>query len=223
MRYLGLALFGEGITDYKFLTNVIRRTAEDVCAKRVKSPVEIGDVVALRTPVEAIDDPLASKILRSAQNAAGSFDILCIHTDGAGNWEKARDERVHPAAELVGQEESLKPAQTVAIIPVREMEAWVLADGATLRQAFATTLPDEELGIPARPRDVETIYDPKLTLEAAFEKTLPGRRRSRKTSVESYLDTIGEQIDLDKLRGVPSFRRFEEELSLALQHLGFLV
>lgn len=221
MRYLGLALYGEGPTDYRFLTNVLRRATEAMCLSHVNSRVEISEVLHLRAPSDSADASLADKIHRSAGNAAGAFGILFIHTDGAGDWETARLERVQPCAELIASDPDLGSVKVVAVIPVREMEAWTLVDGDALRTVFATPLSDQELGIPSRPRDVEAVYDPKQVLKQALEHTLSGRRRSRKTSVESYLHTIGEEVDLAKLRAVPSFRRLEQDLYGVFQALGF--
>jgi hypothetical protein len=33
MRYLGLAIFAEGPTDYRFLPPVLRRATEDLCLR----------------------------------------------------------------------------------------------------------------------------------------------------------------------------------------------
>ena len=111
--------------------------------------------------------------------------------------------------------------QTVAVVPVRETEAWALADGKALRGAFGTMLDDLVLGIPPRPRDVERILDHKLALNQVFERVVEsGGRKKRKAA--AFLDVIGEQVRLPWLRQVPAFRLFEQNLCRALTDLGYL-
>lgn len=108
----------------------------------------------------------------------------------------------------------------MGVVPVREMEAWTLVDGNALRATFGTVLDNKALGIPSSPREVERIYDPKLVLNEAYDKVV-GLPRRRKTNVTSFLNAIGERIDLNQLRQVQAYQRFETELYRALFELGY--
>jgi hypothetical protein len=85
-------------------------------------------------------------------------------------------------------------------------------------------LDDEALGIPSRPREVEGILDPKQTLNQAYAKAKKGVGAKRRSSASAagFLETIGERVQLTRLRQVPAFERFEQELRTALVELNYL-
>ncbi len=211
MRYLGLALFAEGSTDYRFLPPVLRRATEDLCLRDARSTVEVGEVLGLYTPDDYRDADLATQILEAAREAFDAFSILFIHTDGAGE----------PAAQRIAAELSGQQNRTVGVVPVREMEAWTLVDPDALRGAFGTVLDDSALGIPTKAREVEGILDPKQALEQVYGKVVGGRRRGKR-KVTEFFDAIGERARLERLRDVPAYQRFEQELGMALVELGYL-
>ncbi len=224
MRYLGLALFAEGPTDYRFLPPVLRRTTQELCSMEGRTTVAIGEEVLklnLYVPQKYRDADLATQILEAAKAANGAYNILFIHTDGAGNLEVAYNQRVQPAKERIVAELSSYLKRTVGVVPVREMEAWTLVDGDALRGAFGTVLDDEALGIPSRVREVEGILDPKQTLNQAYAKVVGAKRRRRRTAAD-FFDAIGERVQLTRLRQVPAFGRFEQELRTALVELNYL-
>ena len=220
MRYLGLALFAEGITDHHFLAPILRRLTTDLCMQLAHEMVEIGEVLELHSPAQHRDEDRATRILEAARAARGAYTILFIHTDGASDPDSARRERVEPAAQRIANELMQQQEQTVAVVPVRETEAWSLVDGDALRGAFGTVLDDSRLGVPGRPREVERIPDPKQTLRQAFMRVI-GTRRLKKKKAEAFLDVIGERVQLEHLREVPAFQRLEQDLRAALLDLGY--
>lgn len=221
MRYLGLALFAEGPTDYRFLPPVLRRATEVLCLRGARSTVEVGEVLGLYAPDDYRNADLATQILEAAREADGAYNILFIHTDGAGDPAAAYDERVKPALKRIAAELARQQERTVGVVPVREMEAWTLVDGDALRGAFGTVLDDSTLGIPTRTREVEGIFDPKQALEQAYSRVVGGRLRGKR-KVADFFDAIGERVRLERLREVPAYQRFEQELRIALLELGYL-
>ena len=221
MRYLGLALFAEGSTDYRLLGRILYRAVENLCLLCANDVVEIGDVRELDAPKAYKDCNRATRILEAARRDIGVFHILFIHADADGDAGRARQERVAPAVRLIREEEGLTDTHSVAVVPVRETEAWALADGDALRGAFGTTLDDNGLGIPARPQEVERLTTPKRVLDLARREAVGGGRRRRQRAT-TYLNAIGERVDLTRLRAVPAYRRFEGDLRAALGQLGYL-
>ncbi len=90
-----------------------------------------------------------------------------------------------------------------------------------MRGAFGTVLDDSALGIPTKAREVEGILDPKQALEQVYGKVVGGRRRGKR-KVTEFFDAIGERVRLERLRDVPAYQRFEQELGMALVELGYL-
>lgn len=220
MRYLGLALYAEGPTDYYFLKPLLRRVCEELCASRSDERLEIGDVLELDDPIDLRDQSREYRIAAAARAARSAWHILFIHADGAGQTDRARNEQVAPAMQRLAAELG-SGYSSVAVIPIRETEAWLLADGNALRQAFGTSLDNNELGIPISPRDVERIADPKQVLDAACT-TATQRRRSRQKKSSAYFELIGERVSLPELRRVPAFQAMHEELIAALQQLRYI-
>ena len=212
MRYLGLALFAEGPTDHRFLRPVLRRLTEDIF---LPEPVEMGEVLELHSPVPASDAPREKRIFTAAQDALGAWNVLFIHADGAGDPGDARTRQINPArariaAELAGAGES------VAVVPVRETEAWALCDPDALRQVIGTPLSTEDF---AFTRNVESIPNPKAALQQVGER-IAGRRGARRTlGSEHFLQRLGEYVDLERLRTVPAFRQLDADLREALRRL----
>lgn len=219
MRYLGLALYAEGSTDYHFLRPLLQRLCEDLCACEATGPVDVSEVLALNHPVEAQDEPREQRILAAAKLAQDAWRILFVHADGANDPERARDEQVEPSLELL-RDAFTDKGVGVAVVPIRETEAWTIVDGDAIRSAFGTNLSDGQLGLPAR-RTVEAVADPKAVLLAAFHATNPSGRR-RKQGISPYLNTLGEAVSLDQLRELIAFNRLVVELRAALQQLQIL-
>ncbi|MBW4669332.1 MAG: DUF4276 family protein [Cyanomargarita calcarea GSE-NOS-MK-12-04C] len=184
--------------------------------------VAIQEVLGLYAPNDYRDADLATQILEAAREANGAFNILFVHTDGAGDSAAAYEQRIKPAAQRIAVELSGQQERTVGVVPVREMEAWTLADGDALRGAFGTVLDNTGLGIPTKAREVEGLFDPKQILEQAYTKVIGGKRRARRKAAD-FFDAIGERVRLERLREVPAYQSFEEELHLALIELGYLI
>lgn len=222
MQYLGLALFAEGSTDHKFLRPLLRRVTEDICASRAFEQVEVSDVLELHSPLGMLEESRANRITEAAREAVGAWNLLFIHTDGAGDPFLARQERIRPASQLIRAELGSSGGSVVGVVPVRETEAWAMADGEALRQAFGTSLDDGALSIPTHSHLVEHIQDPKTALENAWRAARGGRSGRRKTKAAAFLEGVGERIRLERLRDVPAFQAFETDLVAALNALGIV-
>ena len=228
MHYLRLALLPEGPSDYRFLPVVLRRLTLDLCARLAQRQVEVDEEVPdLRAlpslaPIggDAQEKEWSERLRSALIESAGSFNILFIHADGGGNPASARARHFQPWLDWMSSQARFGSSCPVAVVPVREMEAWALVDGDALRNAFGTVVTDEELGLPSRPRDVETIPDPKRSLDDAYA-TVVGRRRRRKERAVHFLSAIGERIRLEHLRQAPAFQQTERDLQSALDTLGY--
>ena len=220
MRYLGLALYAEGATDYRFLSPLLLRLCEDICLRHASQPVDVSGVLALDDRPGMRKMPREERIADAALDADGSWDVLFVHSDGEGDPARAVRERIAPALTRL-RNTGLLHAEGVAVVPVRETEAWVLTDGDALRAVFGVSLDDAALGLPAPGAVVESVANPKKRLDLAFAATRPGGRRAR-AGAAPLLNALGERVSLPQLRAVPSFRAVENDLIAALRRLGLL-
>jgi hypothetical protein len=217
VRYIGLALYAEGPTDYRFLQPLLQRLCNQLCAVEATVPVDFSEVEPLDHPTDAKDLPRYARVVQAAVLHRGAWQILFVHGDGGGNPQVARAELVTPAIDalrvLFGDD-----GYGVAVVPVRETESWALQDGDALRSVFGVTLPNEALGLPASAKAVEATIDPKAVLEAAFLATQPSSRR-RKAGVAPLFNALGEQVSLERLQELPSVRALVADLRAALREL----
>jgi len=219
VQYLGLALYAEGPTDYYFLRPLLQRLCEDLCAREAIGPVDVSEVLSLDHPDEVDAAPREQRILAAAKLAQNSWTILFVHADGANDPKRIRKEQVEPSLELL--RDSFKDdGVPVAVVPIRETEAWAIADGDAIRSAFGTDISNGELGLPAR-RAAEAVTDPKAVLQLAFNATQPSGRR-RKQGTSPYLNTLGEVVSLSHLRELTAFATLECDLKAALRQLRIL-
>lgn len=218
MIYLGLALYAEGPTDYLFLGPLLQRVAEEL-ALDARGTVDVSEVLPLNEPPEFRDRPRDQRILKAAELAVSQWRILFVHADGAANPVKARVEQVEPALEAV--EARMLSGKVCAVVPVRETEAWALCDpeafrGSKARAAAVARYRDQTGDSP------ESDRDPKKSLRDILNSGLKPSARRGKTERDVTLRDLGERVDLERLRGLPSFERFEEEFRQALLALGVL-
>lgn len=221
MHYLGLALYAEGATDYYFLRPLLLRLCEDICTQEASQPVEFGEeVIPLNEPQATKDAAREQRIVAAARLALGSWRIVFVHTDGAGDPARARQQLAQPAIDLL-QSECPDSGVGVAVIPIRETEAWAIADGDAVREVFGTTLSDVKLGLPRTAAAVESTLDPKAVLNAALEATNPSPRK-RRQGASPMLNALGESVSLQRLRQLAGFQVLEVELRQALRNLNIL-
>ena len=194
-RYLTATLFCEGREDARFLENVLER---QLIAFGLSGPgFEMGVVVPQLC--RTVDH--ATRVDEAVRAAALHFDLVFVHHD----WnERGKIEALGKrlAAELTSA------SRLVGVVPVRETEAWPLADQASFPRSRVKS-PVLDL---VRPRDVEAIPDPKALLEETLGRPYD----------ERVAEWIGERIDLGHLALVPAYARFLNDLMTALKELHFL-
>jgi hypothetical protein len=211
MFTLSLALYDEGPTDHRFLAPVLQRACEALAFEVGPKPCEVFEV-------QRLEDASASaardaRILSAAESWRYGWDILFIHTDGAGDHDAAEQALVTPAIERICGSAAFNhdKQRCVPVIPVRETEAWMLAEPDALLRAWYVSRPTPAQQATLRAiKPPEQITDPKRQLDALYN-ALTGRRGASKT-----FDAIGREVSLDELRKLPSYKRMEAALRAAL-------
>ncbi|MGW0436257.1 DUF4276 family protein [Micromonospora sp. NPDC003197] len=206
MRYLTSALVSEGVTDDQFLPRLLGRALTELCLSEFDESVDVADVQPLRdrrgpSPVR--------DIVQLIERNAGSFSVVFFHHDQGANPDRVANEWLQPLRERWGD----RAEQLVAVVPIRETEAWLLADGDALRRALGVRWSDAEMGLPAHPKEVERIADPKRVLNAVM-------RRVRRSTEDHYAQ-LGELVSLERLSLVPAYAQWWNDSAVALSKLGY--
>ncbi|MFE9926340.1 hypothetical protein ACFYQA_33675 [Streptomyces sp. NPDC005774] len=192
-RYLSLALLTEGASDQWFLVPLIDRQITEFALEAPVgfdySGVDVGEcfTVAHR-----------DFVVRQVTDLLCYYDIVMIHHDHneRSKVDALRDRFPDDAHRIV------------ALVPVRETEAWMPADPAALKEAA----PMRDAAWEVSP-DVEKAADPKAVLKVA----LGGRR-----DAERDFGRLGQTVALDTLCKVPAYRTWTAELRRAMERLRFL-
>ena len=203
-RPLRTVLAPEGGSDVRYLSTLLGRVLEDL-AGGSNSVVTVAPVRDLRN-VEGYGRTLESTA-RSIENLRGVVEIAFVHADGGKDPAAARRNFIEPLRGRTGVE-------LVAVVPVKETEAWALADGPALKRVLGEVDPTL---LADRPATVETINDPKRYLADVWAST-----SSRRTNGGFPFERLAEEQSLQTLKSVPAFRRLRHEVEAALVLLGFL-
>jgi len=223
-RQLFIGLWTEGSTDTRFLESIVSRTFEEV-AFDCTMDIEVGvhSIDLTRDEVEGkgfVDGVLAASA--KGMRAFG-MTVLCCHTDAdARDDSKAMSTKIGPAQQsLAIQDERFCCKELTALIPVRMMEAWMLADTVLLKEEVGTELSDSELGLTRHP---ESIANPKKLIEDVIStaRQRHTKRRRRDLTINQLYQPIGMKMKLERLETLPSYCRFKEAVRASFIRLNLM-
>jgi Domain of unknown function (DUF4276) len=221
MAQIYAGLFAEGNTDILFLQSIIQKTLE-VVAFDCKGQIDI-ELLPLEINKSGLD--FKEQVLKVSEKGIKEFgiQIICVHTDSDDQSSaNVYQSKIIPSQELLYTKDEKQFCKImVAIVPVHETEAWMLADTELLKQEIGTNKTDNELGINRLP---ENIANPKETIEEAIRiarADLTRKRRSDLTISDLYLP-IGQSLDLDKLENLLSYQDFKNNVRSAFIKLNLL-
>lgn len=217
--YIGFTV--EGTTDTRFLTQVIQNVFEDI-AFECRTDVVIEDVRLVDIPkTEFVETMLTAS--RLAVKEYG-MSVLCIHADSdARSIANVMEFKFNPfsqALEPLNGEEYCKTI--VPVIPIQMTEAWMMADKDLLKiKIAAQEKRDIDIGLERAP---EAYSDPKQVIVDAIRIAQAGKtkRRRNELTINDLYDEMGQSIPLQRLRELPSFQHFEENVRSAFRSLGYI-
>lgn len=220
MNVLVLGLYAEGRTDDRFLPIMIQRTSELILAQHDQANIEaLEPVVIKKSP--GISSRIEG-ILQAAQEAV-EYHALVVHSDADNRTHKQTKKVLFdPGYELVQRTVGNLCKNLLPIIPVRMVEAWMLADCEKLREILGTSLATQDLGLHRRPRQVELYRDPKETLKQVVQKSYPNHPGQWGRIIGSLYDELASEIRLERLSEVSAYRQFKEDLIATLKKLNFI-
>lgn len=221
MKQLFIGLIAEGTTDIRFLKSVISKSIQEI-AMFCDNQVEIFDP----KEIKAEGDDFVNKMLTASKRAWQDYGItiLCIHTDSDNrSADNAKQYKFTPflnALKDMPEEEYCK--HIVPTIPIQMIESWMLADKDLLKQLInAKEISETDLGIDKQP---ESYADPKSVIEDAIRKAMSNQPKKKRNQIgiADLYELLGNRLSLDKLRTIPSFTQFENNVINVFKELKLM-
>lgn len=221
MKKIGLALYCEGNSDEYFLPILLQRTSRHIIMEGGGSDINIPPIKRIEVPKSGQGNDILTAAVRAGTEG---YDILFVHKDAddAGP-EKVRKNHIEPGLRKVHETTKKVCKNMVPVIPIRETEAWMLADIKILQDILDINTDAKELGLPTRPVLVEKIADPKHVLQETIRKSLERKsRRRRKINIETLYTRLAQEVRLDFLKQVPAYKTFTGELMQTFKSLNLI-
>lgn len=216
--FIGLAV--EGSTDMRFLKSVVERTYLKIVYELCEQDIDV-DVFELKPSKIGKSFPEFA-VEASKEGLNYGILVLAIHADSDKEslQERLQDKFVPAQQALDREKDSIICKTLVPIIPIRMIEAWMLADTTLLKNEMGTSLSDMELGLYRAP---ESIADPKAIIEAAISTSMLHRPRKRRIlTIADLYGILGDEISIESLSRLPSYRAFFEAAEDSLRRIHYL-
>lgn len=217
-----VALTTEGSTDVRFLENIVEQAFWHVsleCSKDIDiqfqtlSTTKVGKGSFVNYAVEA-----------AKEAAECGATTVAVHSDADKNtYDERLEYNFVPAREAIDADASKTICKQITpVIPVRMIEAWMLADKEQFCIEVGTKLSFHELGIDGDP---EQMADPKakitLAIRTANERATH-KKPVRDIDISDLYGILGQSLDVEKLKAMSSYRRFLDEIRALYRNLGLL-
>jgi len=150
--------------------------------------------------------------------AAGiATDLAFVHRDADRAGVHTRRTEISDAAAACGVTSIVVP-----IVPVQELEAWLLTDELALRRVVGRPNSRVSLGLP-RLATIEATPSPKEILKSALlaaSETTGRRRTQERSDFEKRRRALLDRLDIDgPIRQLPAWRRLEADIVEAVSTL----
>ncbi len=217
---LTIGIISEGVTDERFLPNIIRKTFEEL-AFECNGEIEVYEPELIKKQ--------GNTFIEQVLNAATGnhwINILCVHTDAdSSSDKKVFTEKILPAFDKIEKYEKENICKNlVAIVPIQMTEAWMLSDTQLLIDEIGTDKNLQDLELPKALNEIENISDPKNTIEnairIAFSEQSPRRKR---LSLGELYSPISQKVKLSNLKYLSSYNKFRQSSYIALKKLGYIL
>ncbi len=220
MKQLFVGLVAEGTTDYRFLVPIVEKALTEIVFD-CRGQIDID--------VRVIECDRGSNFIDFVSNASRighqeyGITILIIHTDADNDSsESAYNDKINPALSFLrNKHDATLCKNIVALVPIYETEAWMLANKTMLIKQIGTNKTEIELNINGHP---ERITNPKERIEEAIRigrLEMPKKLRKSLQISELY-SFLGQSIQIEDLKVYNSYKDFENNVRRVLIDLNFL-
>ncbi len=146
--------------------------------------------------------------------------LLFVHRDAEKESLWQRKGEIDDAIGIARQASDVPP--TIAVIPIRMTEAWLLFDAQAIRNAAGNPNGSIKLDLPQL-KELESIPDPKGILQRlVLRATELGTQRRARFKVNSAVQRIAEYIeDFSPLRCLSAFSALEQQLVETISQQGW--
>lgn len=212
-----LAFSGEGSTDRQFFPMITERLIEEYyLGKGISVELSWSFYKKVGSSFDSIIDVCEKT---KDQN------LVIIHRDSdnatwnvayANHFEEAKQHMMNINNDQFN--ENLLP-----LIPVTETEAWLLVDKRLLKSSIGTDLSDQDLGLTYKQSRIESIADPKRTIENAiktYHYSLSKKQRKYAVQIYDLYDILASDMNLSQLEALDSYQRFKSSLIDILDNIG---
>lgn len=216
-----IGLITEGTTDIDFLLPIVEKTFNQI-AFQCKGQIDI-EVFPIKITKTGLG--FSVQVITASKNGFDDFGmtVLCVQADAdTRDLANTYQHKIIPAkVELAKQNDKEYCKNLVAIVPIQETEAWMLADKDLLKSEIGTDKTDNELGINKQP---ESITNPKEVIENAIRiaRAEQTKRKRGNLSIGDLYLPIGQSIDLEKLETLSSYQDFQENVREAFRQMNLL-
>lgn len=160
---------------------------------------------------------VANKLLKTFQEEA-EVDLIFVHRDADGRSSAARRDEI---AKACGEVSGFK-VPVVPVVPIQELEAWLLTDEAQIRLVAGRPSGKVDLGLP-KTSAIERVASPKELLRSALllaSETSGRRSQAARSDFDYHRRTLLERLDIDgHITKLDAWQQLQSDVDAAVKSL----
>jgi len=201
---------GEGSSD-----NGLKSHLENLCLLCGASEAAGVLLDYAQIPKRELKDRTVKSKVECALALEPNANLIFVHRDSDSRDSSARYQEINQALEELNH-----PRAYVAVVPVQETEAWLLADQQAIRDKAGNPNGTNKLNIP-KVNNIERLANPKELLSQALvdASDLSGRRldKLKQSFGKIRFSLLNELSPTGNVSSLPSWQRLKEDTNHAIR------